>query len=156
MQSYSNLQKTLKNLLIKVVFKKDNSSYKTIAEVLEILNSNNTSQKKIELHTIRFWETQFKQLSPKRANNRRYYDNKNIDILLKIQFFLKNQGMTINGVKKILDNNDLNIDLNKNKNINATSIKIRLNKINKLLKNLKQTNGKKISHKSKTSTRNKN
>ena len=119
------------------MFKKDNSSYKTIAEVLEILNSNNTSQKKIELHTIRFWETQFKQLSPKRANNRRYYDNKNIDILLKIQFFLKNQGMTINGVKKILDNNDLNIDLNKNKNINATSIKIRLNKINKLLKNLK-------------------
>ena len=35
-------------------------------------------QKKIELHTIRFWETQFKQLNPKRINNRRYYDNKNI------------------------------------------------------------------------------
>ena len=87
--------------------KKINSTYKTISEVLEILNSNIDTQKKIELHTMRFWETQFKQLNPKRINNRRYYDNKNIDTLLKIQFLLKNQGMTISGVKKILDNNNL-------------------------------------------------
>ena len=117
--------------------KKINSTYKTISEVLKILNSNIDTHKKNELHTIRFWETQFKQLNPKRINNRRYYDNKNIDTLLKIQFLLKNQGMTINGVKKILDNNHLNIDLNKKKNINATNIKFRLNKINKLIKNLK-------------------
>ena len=117
--------------------KKNNSTYKTISEVLEILNSNVDTQKKIELHTIRFWEAQFKQLNPKRINNRRYYDNKNIDTLLKIQFLLKNQGMTINGVKKTLDNNNLNIDLNEKKNINASNIKIRLNKINKLIKNLK-------------------
>ena len=117
--------------------KKIKSAYKTISEVLKILNSNIDTQKKNELHTIRFWETQFKQLNPKRINNRRYYDNKNIDTLLKIQFLLKNQGMTISGVKKILDNNNLNIDLNEKKNINATNIKIRLNKINKLIKNLK-------------------
>ena len=117
--------------------KKINSAYKTISEVLKILNSNIDTQKKIELHTIRFWETQFKQLNPKRINNRRYYDNKNIDTLLKIQFLLKNQGMTISGVKKILNNNNLNIDLNKKKNINSTNIKYRLNKINKLIKNLK-------------------
>ena len=117
--------------------KKIKSAYKTISEVLKILNSNIDTQKKNELHTIRFWETQFKQLNPKRINNRRYYDNKNIDTLLKIQFLLKNQGMTISGVKKILDNNNLNIDLNEKKNINASNIKIRLNKINKLIKNLK-------------------
>ena len=120
-----------------IVPKKINSSYKTISEVLEIMNSNNDTQKKNQLHTIRFWETQFKQLNPKRINNRRYYDNKNIDTLLKIQFLLKNQGMTISGVKKILDNNNLNIDLNEKKNINASNIKFRLNKINKLIKNLK-------------------
>ena len=137
MQFYLNLQKTLKNSSIIKVPKKNNSTYKTISEVLEILNSNVDTQKKIELHTIRFWETQFKQLNPKRINNRRYYDNKNIDTLLKIQFLLKNQGMTISGVKKILDNNNLNIDLNEKKNINASNIKIRLNKINKLIKNLK-------------------
>ena len=122
---------------IVIVSKKINSSYKTISEVLEILNSNINTQKKNELHTIRFWETQFKQLNPKRINNRRYYDNKNIDTLLKIQFLLKNQGMTISGVKKILNNNNLNIDLNEKKNINSINIKYRLNKINKLIKNLK-------------------
>ena len=137
MQFYSNLQKILKNLSIVIVSKKINSSYKTISEVLKILNSNIDTQKKNELHTIRFWETQFKQLNPKRINNRRYYDNKNIDTLLRIQFLLKNQGMTISGVIKTLDNDNLNIDLNEKKNINASNIKIRLNKINKLIKNLK-------------------
>ncbi len=117
--------------------KKINSSYKTISEVLKILNSNIDTQKKNELHTIRFWETQFKQLNPKRINNRRYYDNKNIDTLLRIQFLLKNQGMTISGVIKTLDNDNLNIDLNEKKNINVSNIKIRLNKINKLIKKLK-------------------
>ncbi len=117
---------------------KYNSSYKSISEVLKILNIDNPSSKSLQLHTIRFWETQFKQLKPKKLNNRRYYDNKNIDILLKIQFLLKNQGMTINGVKKVLDNKNLNIDLNEKKNINSVNIKFRLNKINKLLKNLKK------------------
>ena len=138
MQFYSNLQKILKNLSIVIVSKKINSSYKTISEVLKILNSNIDTQKKNELHTIRFWETQFKQLNPKRINNRRYYDNKNIDTLLKIQFLLRNQGMTISGVKKILDNNNLDIDLREKKNINTINIKFKLNKIKKLIKNLKQ------------------
>ena len=139
MQFYLNLQKTLKDLSIIIVPKKINSAYKTISEVLKILNSNIDTRKKNELHTIRFWETQFKQLNPKRINNRRYYDNKNIDTLLKIQFLLKNQGMTISGVKKLLNNDNLNIDLNEKKNINSINIKYRLNKINKLIKDLKQT-----------------
>ena len=117
---------------------KFNNSYKTIGEVLKILNSNNTSTKDLKSHTIRFWESQFRQLKPKKVNKRRYYDNKNIDILLRIQFLLKNQGMTINGVKKALDNKNLNIDLREKKNINSKLIKFRLNKINKLLKNLKK------------------
>ena len=137
MQFYLNLQKTSKNLLI-TVSNKYNSSYKSISEVLEILNIDNPSSKSLQLHTIRFWETQFKQLKPKKLNNRRYYDNKNIDILLKIQFLLKNQGMTINGVKKVLDNKNLNIDLNEKKNINSEIIKVKINKISKLLKNLKK------------------
>ena len=137
MQFLLKLLKTLKNLLI-IVSNKFNNSYKTIGEVLKILNSNNTSTKNLKLHTIRFWESQFRQLKPKKVNKRRYYDNKNIDILLRIQFLLKNQGMTINGVKKALDNKNLNIDLREKKNINSKLIKFRLNKINKLLKNLKK------------------
>ena len=54
---------------------------------------------------------------------------------------LKNQGMTINGVKKILNSNNLDIDENDKKIINSLNIKYRLNKINNLLKNLKKDNG---------------
>tara|TARA_B100000123_G_C25547334_1_gene347983 strand:+ start:152 stop:517 length:366 start_codon:yes stop_codon:yes gene_type:complete len=120
------------------VTEKFKNSYKTISEVLKILNTDSPSIKKSQLHTIRFWETQFKQLKPKKINNRRYYDSKNINLLLKIQYLLKNQGMTISGVKKILDSNNLSIDLNEKKNISPMDIKLRINKINKLLKNLKE------------------
>ncbi len=113
-------------------------SYKTISETVEILNINNPRTKNNQTHTLRYWETQFKQIKPKKINNRRYYDKRNIDLLLKIQFLLKIQGMTINGVKKILDNNDLNIDENLKKNITSHDIKFRLNRINSLIKNIKK------------------
>ena len=134
-----NHQKILKNLLIKKMDKKFKNSYKTISEVVEILNSNNLDNKNNQSHTIRFWETQFKQIKPKIINKRRYYDQKNIDLLLRIQFLLKNQGLTINGVKKFLNNNNLNIDENEKKIISSLNIKYRLNKINNLIKNLKKS-----------------
>ena len=138
MSFYLNHQRTLKNLLIKKMDKKFKDAYKTISEVVEILNTNNLDNKNNQTHTIRFWETQFKQIKPKIINKRRYYDQKNIDLLLRIQFLLKNQGMTINGVKKFLNNNILNIDENEKKIINSYNIKYRLNKINNLVKNLKK------------------
>ena len=46
--------------------------------------------------------------------------------------------MTINGVKKILNTNTLNIDENEKKNISSLNIKYRLNRINNLVKNLKK------------------
>ena len=90
-----------------------------------------------QTHTLRYWEKQFKQIKPIKINNRRYYDQKNIDILLKIQYLLKNQGMTIKGVKKFLNNN-FDIDESEKKIINTYNIKFRLNKINNLIKNLKK------------------
>ncbi len=138
MSFYLNHQRTLKNLLIKKMDKKFKDAYKTISEVVEILNTNNLDNKNNQTHTIRFWETQFKQIKPKIINKRRYYDQKNIDLLLRIQFLLKNQGMTINGVKKFLNDNNLNIDENEKKIISSLNIKYRLNKINNLLKNLKK------------------
>ena len=117
---------------------KEINSYKTISEVIKILNKNVPGSVDIKPHTVRFWETQFKQIKPIKINNRRYYNQKNIDILLKIQFLLKDQGMTINGVKKNLNNTQLNIDPTEKKIISHYNIKFRLNKINKLLKNLKK------------------
>ena len=115
------------------------NSYKTISEVVKILNINSSNKKANQSHTIRYWESQFKQIKPKIINKRRYYDQKNIDTLLRIQYLLKNQGMTINGVKRIINSNYLDIDDNTKKNINSLNIKYRLNKINYLLKNLKKS-----------------
>ena len=81
-------------------------------------------------------------MKPKLLNsNRRYYDQKTIDILKKIKFLLKDQGMTINGVKKILDNpnnNDtFNLDEISNNSIKASNFKNKFLKISKIVKNLK-------------------
>ena len=117
---------------------KNDNAYKTIGEVAKILNLN-SKIKSIQTHTIRFWEKEFKQIKPKIFdNNRRYYDTKNIELLKKVRFLLKEQGMTIDGVKKILGNKEvLKLDENLNHSIKAYKIKNRLVKISKILKNLK-------------------
>ncbi len=120
---------------------KQKRSYKTIGEVVKILNANKNSINDSKPHTLRFWEKHFKQIKPIKINNHRYYDEKSIDILIKIQYLLKSQGMTINGVKKVLNSNNLNIDENDKKNISTLNIKFRLNKINNIIKNLKKNNG---------------
>ena len=54
-------------------------------------------------HVLRYWEKEFKQIKPKILNNRRYYSSDMIEIIKLIKFLLKDKGMTINGVKKILN-----------------------------------------------------
>ena len=121
---------------------KSENAYKTIGEVAEILKLNSKKKGVFSTHTIRFWETQFKQVKPKLLNsNRRYYDQKTINILKKIKFLLKDQGLTINGVKKILDNPDyketLNLDEVSNNSIKANNFKNKLLKISNIVKKLK-------------------
>ena len=117
---------------------KKNSIYKTISEVAEILNLIDKNTGKTMTHTIRFWEKQFKQVKPNIfAGRRRYYDHKSIEILKKIQFLLKNKGMTINGVKKYLNDENSKLDVNDNKTINKKIIKTKINKISNLLKSIK-------------------
>ena len=119
------------------------SAYKTIGEVAKILNLKSNNNGPLPTHVIRFWETQFKQIKPKILNsNRRYYDEKTINLLKKVKFLLKDQGMTINGVKKILNNEDsLKLDEIADKSIRTENLKIKLKKISDKLKDLK--NGKK-------------
>ena len=118
---------------------KADQAYKTIGEVTKILDLKVNKKGSLPTHIIRFWETQFKQIKPKILNsNRRYYDEKNIDLLKKIKYLLKDQGMTINGVKKILDNEDtLKLDEMADKSIKAGKLKNKLTKISNILKTLK-------------------
>jgi|TARA_B110001450_G_scaffold125127_1_gene117766 DNA-binding transcriptional MerR regulator len=118
---------------------KVDTAYKTIGEVVKILNLKNKSGKLVPTHTIRFWEKEFKQIKPKILNgNRRYYDKTNVDLLKKIKFLLKDQGMTINGVKKLLNSNQSNeLDEISNKSISADNIRKKVSNISKILKILK-------------------
>ena len=122
--------------------KKTSKAYKTIGEVAEILELDTSGDKK-NTHTIRYWESEFKQIKPIIINKRRHYDDRSIDLLKKIKFLLKDKGMTISGVKKHLNEDLFDIDGKKNESINALDLKLRINKINKLIKDLKTSNGKK-------------
>jgi len=118
---------------------KSDNAYKTIGEVAKILNLKTNKKGDLPTHIIRFWETQFKQIKPRILNsNRRYYDKKSINLLKKVKFLLKEQGMTINGVKKILNGEDsLELDERANNSIKADNLRNKLTKISKIIKNLK-------------------
>ena len=118
---------------------KSYNAYKTIGEVVKILNLKSNKKGEPPTHIIRFWEKQFKQIKPKILNaNRRYYDENCINLLKKVKFLLKEQCMTINGVKKILNGEQsLELDEMANNSIKADSLRNKLVKISKIVKNIK-------------------
>ena len=118
---------------------KNNDAYKSIGEVAKILDLVNKKKGTLDTHTIRFWEKEFKQIKPRILNgNRRYYNNFTIGLLKKIKYLLKNEGMTINGVKKLLNSNrSLKLDEFSNNSINIDNSKIK-NKLKKILNLVKE------------------
>ena len=125
---------------------KSKSAYKTIGEIAKELGLIDKKTGNIQTHTIRYWETQFKQIKPSiRAGKRRYYSHKDFKIIEFVKFLLKERGLTIKGVKKILDATgevslDENITLGINKpDLNTSKfIKDKVKKISKIIKELKK------------------
>ena len=122
---------------------KESSKYKTIGEVAKILRLYNKKNGSLSTHTIRFWEKEFKQIKPKIfSGNRRYYDDNLINTLKKIQFLLKDKGMTLIGVKKVLNSENSDIDELYNTTIKQKDIiKSKLKNIKKIITNIKDNNG---------------
>ena len=124
------------------MIRKSDTAYKSIGEVAEILNLVNKKKGTLNTHTIRFWEKEFKQIKPKiLSGNRRYYNNEAIEVLKRVKYLLKDQGMTINGVKKLLNNdNSLKLDeFSKNSiSVPNSNIKNKLKKILSLVKAIKR------------------
>jgi len=124
---------------------KDEGSYKTIGEVTKELGLIDVKTGRLQTHTIRYWETQFKQIKPTvKAGGRRYYSNKSFETIKFIKFLLKDKGLTINGAKKILSNPgthsidaDMNLGINTS-NINKNIIKDKIKNISKIIKELKK------------------
>lgn len=67
-----------------------------IGEVAEELN--------LKPHVLRFWETEFPQIDPLRTDKgQRLYTEKHVAILRRIRQLLHEQGMTIEGARRVLE-----------------------------------------------------
>jgi DNA-binding transcriptional MerR regulator len=90
------LTKPIKNMPFKEV--KVEKVYYTIGEVAEMLDA--------PVSTIRFWENEFDILKPmKNKKGNRLFTQTDIKNLKIIHHLLKNEGMTLSGVKKRLSGN---------------------------------------------------
>tara|TARA_B100001093_G_scaffold517053_1_gene597464 strand:- start:2468 stop:2848 length:381 start_codon:yes stop_codon:yes gene_type:complete len=81
-----------------------------ISDVSKAINLIDPVTNKPLNHTLRYWEKQFKEIKPKKINNRRYYSPEQVEIIKMIKFLLKNKGMTISGVKNSLNSNINKLD----------------------------------------------
>ena len=81
-----------------------------ISELSKSLNLVSPKSKKPLNHVIRYWEKEFKQIRPKKINNRRYYSSNQIKLIKLIKFLLRNKGLTISGVKTFLKKNTNELD----------------------------------------------
>ena len=124
---------------------KNESIYKTIGEAAKELDLIDKKTGRLQTHTIRYWETQFKQIKPSiRAGRRRYYSKRDIKIINYIKFLLREKGLTINGVKKILNDKDMpsiddspNLGVYKHDIKTTKVIKNKIKNIAKIIKELK-------------------
>lgn len=72
---------------------KSPAAFKTISEAAEILG--------VPAYVLRFWESQFPQISPtKSRGGRRYYRPEDMDVLSQIKHLLYKEGYTIKGARK--------------------------------------------------------
>ena len=125
---------------------KSDNAYKTIGEITKELGLIDRRTGHLQTHTLRYWETQFKQIRPIiRAGKRRYYSKQNFQIIKIIKFLLKEKGLTINGVKKILNNPEIHsLDDNMNLGVykpalqNTNVIIDKIKKISKMIRDLKE------------------
>ena len=101
------------------------SKYIDITNLSKKLNLIDPKTKKPLNHILRYWEKEFKEIKPKKINNRRYYSSEQVEKIKMIKFLLKNKGMTILGVKSLLNFNIKKID-----DINTRSLKADYYKIN--------------------------
>ena len=77
-----------------------NKRYFTIGEVSNICG--------LKTHVLRYWEQEFSELEPiKRKGNSRYYQQKDLILVLQIKDLLQNQGFTIDGAKIKISSKDI-------------------------------------------------
>ena len=113
-----------------------------ISELSKILNLIDPKTKKPQNHILRYWEKEFREIKPKKINNRRYYSLNQVEKAKMIKFLLKNKGMTISGVKNLLNLNTNYLDDDKSHSLKADYYKkILKDKSINLLEKIKKIKG---------------
>ena len=111
-----------------------------ISVLSKLLNLINKKDKKPLNYILRYWEKNFKQIKPVYINKRRYYSLDQVNIIKLIKFLLKDKGLTIKGVKNLLnskintldDYHSISLKAEYQKDFIKLKSKILLNKIKKL------------------------
>ena len=110
-----------------------------ISEASIMLNLIDPKTKRPLNHVLRYWEKEFKEIKPKKINNRRYYSIDQIELIKMIKFLLKNKGLTISGVKNLLQDERNKLDGSNNISLKADYYKTNLkSKSTKLLEKIKK------------------
>ena len=98
-----------------MVIEKSPQAFRTISEASEILS--------LPSHVLRFWESKFKQIKPlKRAGGRRFYRPNDILFIFGIKKLLHIDGLTINGVKRLIKENGVNHVINIGKGLKDNNL----------------------------------
>ena len=118
------------------------SKFIGISQLSKKLNLVDPVTKKPLNYVLRYWEKEFREIKPKKINNRRYYSIEQVETIKMIKFLLKDKGLTISGVKNLI-----NLKINKLDEINKHSLiteyyknflklksKILLDKVNRIKK----------------------
>lgn len=78
--------------------------YFTIGEVSELCE--------LKPHVLRYWEQVFPQLEPSKRRGRRYYQRRELELVLEIKTLLHDQGFTIPGAKARLSKSETPQEIN--------------------------------------------
>ena len=102
--------------------------YYSIGEVSKITE--------LKQYVLRYWETEFKQLSPvKNKAGNRTYRQKDIDLILKIKDLLHGRKFTIDGARSVIS--DKSASVSPAEKINKNIIKQLKNELNEILQIIK-------------------
>ena len=119
----------------------------SISKLSIILKLLNQKTKKPSNHILRYWEKEFKQIKPIIINKRRYYSEKQIQLIKFIKHLLKDEGLTIDGVKNVLNTKINKLDDSKSFSLKEVYYKKNLKEKSKSIlekiKKLKNKHGKK-------------
>ncbi|MCE1188079.1 MAG: MerR family transcriptional regulator [Ignavibacteria bacterium] len=93
--------------------------YYSISEVSKITE--------VEQYVLRYWESEFEELQPQknRAGNRAY-TNRDIQLILLIKTLLRERKYTIEGAKKLIAEQGIEVLARQNDELNSNSKKIKI------------------------------